>query len=192
MADDSAEDSAGGSAGHSAGESQSTGPLAGEPRRRRGRHPQSTALHRAATWFAWWVLLMSLWVAVDDSLQFDELLAGAGAAALAAVVAELASHQAATRFKVRAAWLVRALRLPGEVARDTVTVFAALARTLVTRRPPEGAFRELPARYGDDSPLGETRRVLITGAESLAPNKFVLGIDAERDVMVVHQLVVRQ
>jgi multisubunit Na+/H+ antiporter MnhE subunit len=170
---------------------QATGPLAGEPRQRGGQQPEPTAPHRAATWLTWWVLLMSLWVAVDDSLQFDELLAGAGAAALAAVAAEVASHQAATRFKVRPGWLVQALRLPGQVAQDTVTVFAALAWTLVTRQPPKGAFRELPASYGDHTPLGVTRRVLLTGAESLAPNKFVLGMDAERDVMVVHQLVVK-
>lgn len=176
----------------SAQQPQSTGPLAGEPRQRRGQQPEPTALHRAATWLTWWVVLMSLWVAVDDSLQFDELLAGAGAAALAAVAAELASHQAAVRFRIKPVWLVRALRLPGQVAQDTVTVFAALARTLVTRRPPRGDFRELPLRYGDDSPLGVTRRVLITGAESLAPNKFVLGIDPERDVMVVHELVVKR
>ena len=135
---------------------------------------------------------MSLWVALDDSLQFDELLAGAGAAALAAAAAELVSHQAAMRFAIKPGWLLQAFRLPGQVAQDTVTVFAALARTLVTRQPPEGAFRELPARYGDGSPLGVTRRVLITGAESLAPIKFVLGLDAERDVMVVHQLVVKR
>jgi multisubunit Na+/H+ antiporter MnhE subunit len=171
---------------------QATGPLAGEPRPRGGRPPEPTARRRAATWLAWWVLLMSLWVAVDDSLQFDELLAGAGAAALAALAAEIAVHQAATRLEVRPGWLVRAFRLPGEVAHDTLTVFAALARTLVTRKPPPGAFRELPVRYGDDTPLGETRRVLLTGAYSLAPNKFVLGIDKERDTMVVHQLVVRR
>lgn len=162
-------------------------PLAGEPRQRGNRgQPAPTARHRAATWLAWWVLLMSLWVAVDDSLQSDELLAGAGAAALAA---EIASHQAATRFEIRAGWLARAFRLPGEVAHDTYTVFAALARTLATRRPPPGGFRELPVRYGDDTPLGMTRRVLLTGAYSLAPNKFVLGLDEERDVMVVHELV---
>jgi len=46
-------------------------------------------------------------------------------------------------------------------------------------------------RYGDDTPLGVTRRVLLTGAHSLAPNAFVLGIDAERDVMIVHELVTR-
>jgi hypothetical protein len=34
-----------------------------------------------------------------------------------------------------------------------------------------------------------TRRVLLTGAYSLAPNKFVLGMDEQRDVMVVHELV---
>lgn len=135
---------------------------------------------------------MSLWVAVDDSLQFDELLAGAGAAALAALAAEIASHQAATRLAVRPRWLVRAFRLPGEVAHDTLTVFAALARTLATGKPPQGAFRELPVRYGDQTPLGVTRRVLLTGAHSLAPNKFVLGLDEERDTMVVHQLVVKR
>jgi len=151
-------------------------------------HPR----HRAATWLAWWVLLMSLWVAVDDSLRSDELLAGAGAAALAALAAEVASHHAAARLGLRAAWLARALRLPGEVAHDTVTVFAALARTLVARQPPRGGFRELPVAYGDDTPRGVTRRVLLTGASSLAPNTFVLGIDPERDAMVVHQLVVKR
>ena len=167
-----------------------TGPLAGEPRQRGDNqgHRAPTARHRAATWLAWWVLLMSLWVAVDDSLQFDELLAGAGAAALAALAAEIASHQAATRLEIRATWLARAFRLPGEVAHDTCTVFAALARTLATGNPPAGGFRELSVSYGDDTPLGVTRRVLLTGAESLAPNTFVLGMDAERDVMVVHQL----
>jgi multisubunit Na+/H+ antiporter MnhE subunit len=173
----------------SAQQPQQTGPLAGEPRQRGGQQPEPTARHRAATWLAWWVLLMSLWVAVDDSFQFDELLAGAGAAALAALAAEIASHQAATRLKFRAAWLVRAVRLPGEVAHDTYTVFAALAKGLAARELPRGAFRELPASYGDDTPLGVTRRVLLTGAYSLAPNKFVLGMDEERDVMVVHELV---
>ena len=41
-----------------------------------------------------------------------------------------------------------------------MTVFGALARTLATGRPPRGGFRELPVRYGDDTPLGVTRRVL--------------------------------
>ena len=42
----------------------------------------------------WWVLLMSFWVILDDSIAADELLAGAGAAALGRLLAELAFHQA--------------------------------------------------------------------------------------------------
>jgi multisubunit Na+/H+ antiporter MnhE subunit len=166
------------------------GPLGGEPRLRR---PPGTAAParglRVATWLVWWALLMALWVAVDDSLAPDELVAGAAAAALAALAAELVGWQAALRFRVRAAWLARAVVLPGQVARDTALVFAALARAVITGNAPPGAFRELPVRYGDDTPLGETRRLLLTGAHSLAPNEFVLGLDQGRDVMVVHQLV---
>jgi multisubunit Na+/H+ antiporter MnhE subunit len=171
-----------------------SGPLAGEPRTRwpPGAAPPSAG-RRLATWLAWWVILMSLWVAADDSFAADELAVGAGAAAVAALLAELVQHQAVVRFQVRTAWLARALTLPGQVARDTWTVFAVLARTVCTRAPaPHGQFRQLPVRYGDDSPLGVTRRVLLVGARSLAPNEFVLGIDPERDVMITHQLVARR
>jgi len=145
---------------------------------------------RAVTWLIWWVLMMSLWVAVDDSLESDELLVGAGVAALAALLAELVSDQADVRLRIRAAWLPRALGLPGQVVTQTFLVFGALARTLFTKAPPPaGRFRELPVGYGDDTPLGVTRRVLLTGAKSLAPNEFVLGIDPDRDVMITHQLV---
>jgi hypothetical protein len=141
---------------------------------------------RVATWLIWWTAMMSLWVAVDDSIEPDALLVGAGVAALA----ELAGEQAEVRLRVRAAWLPRALGLPGQVVQQTFLVFAALARTLFTKAPPpRGRFRELPVRHGDDTPTEVTRRVLLTGAKSLAPNDFVLGIDAERDVVITHQLV---
>ena len=65
----------------------------GEPRDRKYYQPR---LARAGTWRVWWVLLMSLWVMLDGSLATDELLAGAGAAAIAALVAELATYQAET------------------------------------------------------------------------------------------------
>jgi multisubunit Na+/H+ antiporter MnhE subunit len=145
---------------------------------------------RIITWLTWWVLMMSLWVALDDSLRSDELLAGAGAAALAAVGAEMVGHQASTRYRIRAGWLRGAVGLPGQVASQTVLVFAVLARTLARREPPPpGAFTETPVGYGDDTPLGVTRRVLLTGARSLAPNGFVVGIDADRGVMIRHELV---
>jgi multisubunit Na+/H+ antiporter MnhE subunit len=163
-----------------------TGPLAGEPRHRQRNLP---AARRVGSWLVWWVLMMSFWVMIDDSVETDELLAGAGAAALAAVFAELVTYQAATRFRMRTGWLGPALRLPGQVVADTIIVYRALWRRLAHGEQPPSAFLELPARFGDDTPEGVTRRTLLIGGTSLAPNTFVLGLDRERDVMVVHRLV---
>jgi multisubunit Na+/H+ antiporter MnhE subunit len=165
-------------------------PLAGEPRER--VPDASSAARRVGSWLVWWILLMSFWVMIDDSIETDELLAGAGAAALAALLVELVTYQAATRFRMRIAWIVPALSLPGQVVRDLVTVYAALWRRLFGGQQPPSAFVELPARFGDDTPEGLTRRTLLIGGMSVAPNTFVLGIDSERDVMVVHRLVSRQ
>jgi multisubunit Na+/H+ antiporter MnhE subunit len=162
------------------------GPLAGEPRERKYHQPPAA---RIGVWLVWWVLLMSLWVMLDDSLATDELLAGTGAAALAALVAEVASYQAATRFRMRIRWLVPALRLPGQVAADTVTVYAALWRRLARGEQPDSAFVTEPVRFGDETPAGVTRRVLLIGGRSLAPNAFALGIDRDTETMVLHQLV---
>ena len=166
-----------------------TGPLAGEPRERRRDLPMA---RRAGSWLVWWVLMMSFWVMLDDSISTDELLAGAGAAALAALLAEVVTYQAATRFRMRIEWLVPALSLPGQVVRDTVIVYRALWRRLAHGQQPPSAFADLPARYGDDSPEGVTRRVLLVWGTSVAPITFALGVDSERDVMVVHRLVAEQ
>ncbi len=163
-----------------------TGPLAGEPRERRRDLPVA---RRVGSCLVWWALMMSFWVMIDDSIATDELLAGAGAAVLAALFAEMVTYQAATRFRLRIKWLVPALSLPGQVVRDTVIVYRALWRQLVLHEQPPSAFLELPARYGNDTPGGMTRRTLLVGGTSVAPNTFVLGIDPERDVMVVHRLV---
>ena len=165
------------------------GPLAGEPREREYHQP---AAARVGAWLVWWVLLMSLWVMLDDSLATDELLAGAGATAIAALVAEVAGEQAATRFRMRLRWLVPALRLPGQVARDTAVVYAALWRRLTRGEQPDSAFVTEPVRFGDDTPAGVTRRVLLIGARSVAPNAFALGIDRDTQTMVLHQLVAKE
>ena len=166
-----------------------SGPHAGQRLRRQREVP---AARRDGAWLVWWVLLMSLWVIVDDSIAVDELLAGAGAAALAALLAGLVTHQAAARFRMRAGWLVPALSLPGQVARDTAIVFAALGRRLVRGEQPPSGFREIPARFGGAGDEDVTRQVLLIGGRYVAPNTFVLGIDRERDVMVVHQLVANE
>jgi multisubunit Na+/H+ antiporter MnhE subunit len=156
---------------------------------KRETHSGASLMRRAAVWLVWWALLMSLWVIQDDSLQADELLAGAGAAAIAATLAELAGYQASTRLRMRVEWLGPAFRLPGGLVRDTAVVFAALWRQIVRGQPPNSGFREVPVRFGGQSIEDKSRRALLVGGNSVAPNTFALGLDRGREVMVVHHLV---
>jgi multisubunit Na+/H+ antiporter MnhE subunit len=169
--------------------------VTGQPRRSSGRAQaarRDEAARRVGTWLVWWVLLMSFWVILDNSIEPDELLAGAGAATLGAFLAEVAFYQAGTRFRMRIGWAVPALSLPGQVVSDTAIVFAALWRRLVRGEQPPSGFRQVAVRYGSDTAEGETRRVLLIGGKSVAPNSFVVGLDAQREVMIIHQLVVNQ
>ena len=68
-------------------------------------------------------------------------------------------------------------------------VYHALWLRVAHGEQPPSAFLELPARFGDDKPDSLTRSTLLVGVTSLAPNTFVLGIDIDLDVMVVHRLV---
>ena len=72
-----------------------------------------------------------------------------------------------------------------------VTVYAALWRRLIRGEQPDSAFVTERVRFGDDTPAGVTRRVLLIGGRSLAPNAFALGIDRGSGTMVLHQLVVK-
>lgn len=167
--------------------SEAGGPLAGRgwPERRGG---ERALTRRFGAWFGWWVLLTAFWVGLDYSLDLAELLVGAAVAAVAALLVELVSHQADLHFRMRARWLVPALALPGRVLRDTAVVFAALFRRVLFGVEPDGGFVEFPAEWGDESALGVTRRVLLVGGRSVAPNTIALGLDRERGTVVVHQL----
>ena len=107
---------------------------------------------RAGAWLVWWVLLMSFWVVLDDSIALDELLAGAGAAALGVFLAELAAHQTGSRFRPRIERVAPAFRLPVDAARDTVIVFAALWRRLARGRSPAADSVSCPSGTGRTRP----------------------------------------
>jgi multisubunit Na+/H+ antiporter MnhE subunit len=132
---------------------------------------------------------MALWVWIDDSIDVPELLVGAAVAVMGALVAEVVESQAATHVRIRFEWLARALPIPLQVVRDLATVFTALFRKVAMGEEPRSRLEEVPVRGGGDSPEDVTRRALLVAAASIAPNTFALGIDKERNVMIVHKLV---
>ena len=69
-------------------------------------------------------------------------------------------------------------------------MFGALARHLSGRKRMRGSLRAVPFHHGrTGDPRARARRALAVLGVSVPPNSFVLGIDEDRDEMLVHQLV---
>jgi multisubunit Na+/H+ antiporter MnhE subunit len=133
---------------------------------------------------------MAAWLLLTTTINPLEMAAGAVAAAIAATVAELVRIQDLQAIRVRPRWLLRAGVLPRLVLADTWILFRALWRHLLFRRPVKGASLALPFDPGDeDDPYAAGRRALITAAITVTPNTYVVGIDPDRNLILVHQLV---
>jgi multisubunit Na+/H+ antiporter MnhE subunit len=144
---------------------------------------------RLLHWFAWWVALVLLWQLFVNTFATPEVLAGLVAAAIAATAAEIVRGQGLVHFRPELRWLLRARKLPLAVVVDCRIVMGAVWRRLARREPVRGAFTAFPFSCGGDDAEAAARRALYVMAISLTPNTFVIGIDRENDVMLVHQLV---
>ena len=134
-------------------------------------------------WLGWWVLLTVLWLALADSRRLEEVVAGALVGALGASAAVLVRAQRDVVLRPRPRWVLDALRPLGRWPRD----LWALARALPAR--PAGRIVEEPFEATGENPRAAARRALAIAGGSLAPNAIVVEIDAERAVLVRHELV---
>jgi multisubunit Na+/H+ antiporter MnhE subunit len=167
----------------------SSGPVAGD----RGPSRRGNAVvfpRRIGAFLLWWLVLMVLWVWVDDSTDTPELLVGAAVAGMGALFAELVQYQAASPLRIRIEWLAPLSTVPVQLLRDLWVVFGALWRRIVRGEFPKSAFEEVPvdAERGAGARASTHRSVLVAIA-SITPNTFALGIDPDRETMIVHRLV---
>lgn len=126
---------------------------------------------------AWWAGLFGLWLLLVFKLELAELVTGAVCSGIAVAAVMAVKREAHLGFRPRAAWLLPLLRLPWHAVRDSAIVFAALPRR------PRGSIRKIPFEKGNAT--------LATWRGSFAPNAFVIAVDEEAEVMLVHELVRR-
>jgi multisubunit Na+/H+ antiporter MnhE subunit len=135
------------------------------------------------------VSLAAIWLWLDDTVATPELVTGAVSAALAATVAEFVLAKAAPAVRFRIRWLRQVWRLPLAAVADLGRLTHVLVLSLLGRRAPGGRFRAYRFSAGSaDNPEDVGRRALAKLAGSFGPNTVVVGIDAERDLILVHQL----
>jgi multisubunit Na+/H+ antiporter MnhE subunit len=134
-----------------------------------------------------WIVLLALWLLLV-TVSVSELLAGVVAAAIAATAVEVVHAQGLVRFDPDPRWLLRIWKLPRGIVRDCWLLSVALVRHL-TGRSVNSGFRAIPFHSGGDDARSSARRALVVPALSVSPNTYVIGIDEESDLMLVHQLI---
>ncbi len=137
---------------------------------------------------AWWAALMVAWLLFVDTFALPEVLAGIVASALAASLAEAVRERGYVRFSPRARWLLHAPRVAWQILVDCWILEVALVQRLRGRRI-RGVLYRVPIRYGGDDSRSSARRALLNFAVSITPNSYVLDLEPDTDVALVHQLV---
>ena len=138
--------------------------------------------------------LFALWLALVDTREAPQVYAGLVVAAIGTLGSELVRRQGVAGTPLRARWFLRLYRPLLSVPRDLVRLGSALVGGFVnlwfakSPSPVGGRFRALPFEVGG-GPEGRGREALAELAGSFSPNTIVVGLDRERGVLLVHQLV---
>jgi hypothetical protein len=144
-------------------------------------------------WLLRWALFAALWLALTDTRVLPELVTGSVTAAIGATVAGLVTRVGRPRTVRNSLALIglgpRRLALPLlRLVLDTGLLTGALWRRLARRERVRGRFREAPRP--SQKPLRTAAgRAVLEAWGSLAPNRYVVGIDEERGMVLVHELV---
>jgi multisubunit Na+/H+ antiporter MnhE subunit len=141
----------------------------------------------AATGFAF-VLAAGFYLLLIDTVDLPELGAGAAVAALAAAAFELARERGVAEAEIAPRRLPVAWRVVARVPVQTALVSWEAVAQLFTHKRSRGVFRAVPFHAGDETPSGVGRRAIAETLGSLTPNTIVIGIDSERELLLVHQL----
>jgi hypothetical protein len=144
-------------------------------------------------WALRWLLLCALWLALADSRALPELAAAAVAAAIGATFAGAIVRPGRPGTARALVSLSKAsphtfFRPIHGLLFDSAILTAALWRRVVRGERIAGSFRA--ARHS--APAGTRTAAARAVAEvwgSLVPNRYVVGIDDERPLILVHELI---
>ncbi len=148
--------------------------------------PEGRAI--VACWLGSWAACAVVWMWLEDTVVLANLIDGAVAAAIGATGTTLVYAERLVGFDPRARWALRLWRPLVQFGPDLRLLASALVRALSGgRRDPGGlrAVRFIPA----GSPAEISARCAVASTVgSFAPNTIVLGVELDRQLILVHQL----
>ena len=135
------------------------------------------------------IVLFALWLLLVDSVDEPNLITGAVCAVLAAALAARVHALRAVHARPRIRMLRFAHRPAQLLVADSARVTWALFTHVVLRRTSGGHFRAARYRAVGEDPEDVARRILTEWGASLGPNRYVIGIDTSRRLLLIHELV---
>ena len=123
-----------------------------------------------------------------DTTSTPELYVLAATAIVCGAVFEISREQGFAEGTIRLRWLLGAWRILAKIGPDIAVLCWEALRQLVRPRARRGTFRAVPFGAAKQTAEDTGRRALTEWLGSLAPNTIVVGVDARRRLLLVHQL----
>ena len=133
------------------------------------------------------LFLFGLWMLFVSQTPRAELVAGIFAAAIGAVADGVVKAKRFAKFRPRLKWFWLFAWEPWYVLTGSAAIFWALARRLAGKKS-EAQFRVVPFRADGNDSETAGRRALALTLTTVPPNFIVVGIDKQRNFMLVHQV----
>lgn len=140
-------------------------------------------------WVAWWFALFWLWILLAGEWSATEWVAAAGAATVAASLAELARVRTGFGLRLPLRAFADLPQVLGMVVVDFGIVVWALLVSVVRREVVRGRFRSHELETGDDDVGGIGLRAWTELAATYSPNAYVVEIEPDRRLVLLHDLV---
>lgn len=142
---------------------------------------------RAGFFLLYWAASFCLWLLFVDTTREHELWLAAAASVVAASGAEVVRAQPFADFRPRLVWLLQAWREPWYILEGCTTIFWVFLKHFI--HPEPSVLREVVYDPGGSEPADAARRALAITYTTVPPNFVVLGIDFDKRVMLVHQVI---
>ena len=143
-------------------------------------------MERLLFWFIYWALSFCVWLLFVNTTRIHELWMAGLASALTATACETVRAQPFASFRPRLWWLIQAWREPWYIVEGCGSILWAFLKHLV--KPEPSVLREVVFDAGGSDPESAARRALTIAYTTMPPNFVVLGIDLEKNAMLVHQV----
>jgi multisubunit Na+/H+ antiporter MnhE subunit len=144
-------------------------------------------MRRLALTLAGFTLAAAFYLLLVDTTSLPELYVLVAVALIATVAFEAAREHGFPEARFSLRWLRRSWRAVVRVPLDTGLLCREALAQLTQPRRTRGQFRAVPFKAGtSESDRGRYALTEIVG--SLAPNTIVIGVDADSDLLLVHQL----